>query len=168
MWKKKKNFCRWINRISFFTPYFVLQLKRRRVPMVPASLADELGTSATEFAIVAPMFVLLLLGICSYSGYFWMAHAVQQIANDAARAAIAGLSAGERSSLAQATVVSETPQYACLTPSNTSVNVVSAGQAVTVQVSYDASNTIFLALGKLVPMPSSTIQRSATVMLGGY
>ena len=39
-----------------------------------------------EFAIVAPVLVMLVFGILMYGGYFLMAHSVQQLANDAARA----------------------------------------------------------------------------------
>ena len=45
------------------------------------------GGAALEFAIVAPVLMMLLLGIFVYGGYFLVAHTTQQLANDAARAA---------------------------------------------------------------------------------
>jgi hypothetical protein len=51
----------------------------------------------------APAFIVVLLGIMSFGGYFWLAHSVQQLANDSARAAVAGLNASERQQLARST-----------------------------------------------------------------
>ncbi|RVD33089.1 pilus assembly protein, partial [Mesorhizobium sp. M4A.F.Ca.ET.020.02.1.1] len=53
--------------------------------------ADAVGTTAVEFAMLAPLFILLLLGMVAYGIYFGASHSVQQIAADAARTAIAGL-----------------------------------------------------------------------------
>jgi Flp pilus assembly protein TadG len=126
------------------------------------------GASAIEFAIVGPIFVLILMGMISYGGYFWLAHMVQQLTNDAARSAVAGLSASERTQLAQGTVNSELQNYAFLEPSHAAVTVDNETQFVTVTLAYDASNTPFWGLDKLVPMPSTTISRAATIKLGGY
>ncbi len=125
------------------------------------------GAVAVEFAIVGPLFALMLFAIASYGGYFWLAHSVQQLANDGARAALAGLTQSERQQLAQATVGAEVDSYAALDPSLTTVTEREATQAVTVTVSYDASRSGFWLL-PIVPMPSSTIARSATVKLGGF
>jgi len=48
---------------------------------------DQSGATAVEFAFLAPVLILILMGITGYGGYFWMSHSVQQLANDAARAA---------------------------------------------------------------------------------
>ncbi len=125
------------------------------------------GAAAIEFAIVGPVFVLMLLGIVSYGGYFWMAHSVQQLANDGARAAVAGLSQSERTQLAQATVTAETTSYAALRASLMTVSETEQSQAITVTVNYNAANSGFW-LASFVPMPSTTISRSATVKTGGY
>lgn len=61
--------------------------------------ANASGTSAIEFAMLAPLFILLLLGMVAYGIYFGASHSVQQIAADAARTAIAGLNAAERKTL---------------------------------------------------------------------
>ena len=45
------------------------------------------GTSAIEFALLAPLFILFLLGMVAYGIYFGASHSVQQIAADAARTA---------------------------------------------------------------------------------
>ncbi|RWA68586.1 MAG: pilus assembly protein [Mesorhizobium sp.] len=60
---------------------------------------DVAGTSAVEFAMLVPIFILLLLGMVAYGIYFGASHSVQQIAADAARKAIAGLDQTERQAL---------------------------------------------------------------------
>jgi Flp pilus assembly protein TadG len=121
-----------------------------------------------EFALVGPFLIVMLLGICAYGGYFWMSHAVQQVANDAARAALGGLSDTERQSLASASLASEIGSYAYLTPQNASVALASDTSQLTVKISYNAAQTPFWALSSLIPMPPSTIIRQAAVRLGGY
>ncbi len=123
---------------------------------------------AVEFAILAPIFTILLFSIISYGGYFWLATTVQQLANDSARAAIAGLSSDERQSLAQSQISEEVQSYNYLDASLLSTSVNTQTDAMTVNIAYDASKTPFWAFQGLIPMPSSTIVRSATVKLAGY
>lgn len=132
------------------------------------ALGDRGGASALEFAMVSPVFLLMLMGIMSYGGYFWISHAVQQVANDSARVAIGGLTTSERTSLAQGALAGEIGSYASLSAANAGVTVLDQNQMVTVTVTYDASKTPFWTLDRLLPMPSSTISRSATIRLGGY
>ena len=130
---------------------------------------EENGTAAIEFAIVGPVLILLVMGMLSYGGYFWLAHSIQQTANDSARAAVAGLNASERQSLAQATMTTDLANSDALAASHATLTVDSSDStAIAVTVSYDASSTPYFALNKLLPMPSSTITRTATVKLGGY
>jgi Flp pilus assembly protein TadG len=49
------------------------------------------GGAAIEFAIVAPLFILTLLTLVAYAIYLNTAHAVQQIAADSARIAVAAM-----------------------------------------------------------------------------
>ena len=125
------------------------------------------GAAAVEFAVVVPVFILMLVGIIQYGGYFWLSHSAQQLANDAARAAIAGLSAAERTQLAQAAVTNELPTYSAFTPNLLSVAESEQSQAFTVSLSYNAAQSGFWMM-PIIPMPSTTIVRSATVKLGGY
>ena len=129
---------------------------------------SEDGSIAVEFAVLCPILTVMLLGIMAYGGCFWISHSVQQLANDAARAAVGGLSTAERQSLAQSTLTTEAPTYPNLTAALTSLTESESGQTVTVAVAYDASTSPFWALRTLVPMPSSTIVRQATIQLGGY
>src|SRR3546814_15918207 len=56
---------------------------------------DRRGAVIVEMALVLPLLVTLLLGLVCYGQYFLIAHSVQQIANDAARATIGRLTAAE-------------------------------------------------------------------------
>ncbi len=125
------------------------------------------GAVAVEFAFIGPLYLVMLLGIASYGGYFWIAHSVQQLANDGARAAIAGLSQTERAQLAQSTIASETPSYVVLNPALVTTVESEQTQSLTVTISYDASSSGFW-LSQIVPMPSTTISRQATVKLAGF
>jgi Flp pilus assembly protein TadG len=138
----------------------------RRAP--PRLLADRAGSAAVEFAILGPILILLLLGIVIYGGYFLMAHSLQQLANDAARAAVAGLSDGERQQLASGALASELPTYRFLSPGQVQLGYADQNQVMTVNISYDASNSPLWALNGVIPMPSSTIVRSASVQVGGF
>jgi Flp pilus assembly protein TadG len=129
---------------------------------------DQSGVVAVEFAFLAPMLIFILMGITGYGGYFWMSHSVQQMANDAARAAIPGLNAAERATLAKAAVDKSAGDYAQLTPSKVSTQVIDANGRLTVRVSYDAAQSFAFVARGLAPMPSDQIRRQASVQLGGY
>jgi Flp pilus assembly protein TadG len=129
---------------------------------------DERGVAAIEFAFVGPILIVLMFAIVCYGGYFWIAHAVQQLANDSARAAISGLDDAERRSLAQSSLSAGMSDYGYLKPTAAAVTVVRTNQKLSIKVVYDASSSGFWGMSKLVPMPSSTIERSAAVRLGGY
>ena len=144
----------------------------RAFPPSPSRLGrlrgDDSGAAAVEFAIIGPILVLLLLGIIVYGGYFLIAHSVQQIANDSARAALAGLSDDERKSLAANCLSSELPTYGFLNPKLVQLVYGDQAQVMTVKVTYDASASPIWALNGVIPMPPSAIVRSASVQVGGF
>lgn len=140
--------------------------KRRRLP---GRLPSDVGANAAiEFALVAPVFLIFLMGIISYGGYFWLAHNLQELVNDCARAAIGGLTADERLAFARDSFDSQITAYGALTPARATVAYSGTAQNFTVRVSYDASYSGFWAISGLIPMPSSTIVRTASIRLGGY
>ena len=57
------------------------------------------GGAAVEFAILAPVYLMMLCGMLAYGLYFGAAHSLQQLAADAARISIAGLDGAERDRL---------------------------------------------------------------------
>ncbi len=126
------------------------------------------GTSAIEFAIVAPLFILILLTLCAFGIYLGTAHAVQQIAADTARVAVAGLSAEERIALAEAHITETVFDYPFIEPDGLVVEVgddPAPGQ-FTVRLAYDASDLPIWNLMTFA-MPSQEIERFATIRIGG-
>lgn len=134
-------------------------------------LSNRDGTSAVEFAIVFPLFMVILLGLIVYGVYFGVVHGVQQITAEAARASIAGINDGERLSLAKGNIDANVSYYPMLSADRLSIE--SAGtdpvtSTFTVTVRYDASNLFIFLLPHLVPAPSPIITRTAAIQRGGY
>lgn len=123
---------------------------------------------AVEFALIGPLFVILLIGLVVYGGWFWMAQGVQHLAAEGARAAVAGLDVAERDRLARAAVTETATAATILTPARLSVAVTDTEREIRVTVSYDAAGEPIMALGGLVPSPPTTIERAAAVRVGGY
>jgi Flp pilus assembly protein TadG len=138
-----------------------------KVTTIPRFRRDQSGGAAVEFAFIAPVLILMLMGITGYGGYFWMSHSVQQLANDAARAAIPGTTIAERASLAKAVVVASAADNQ-LIPAKVSTEVIDRDGRLTVAVSYDAADSFAFAVRGVTPMPSDQIRRRASVQMGGY
>ena len=114
--------------------------------------------------MVLPVLILFLFTIVTYGSWLALAHAVQQSANEAARAAIAGLSQDERAGIARdaaETVLRRSYQVA---RERVTVAVQDDGGAIAVTVAYDASDNAMLSL-PLVPRPPATIVRTSAIGL---
>jgi Flp pilus assembly protein TadG len=129
--------------------------------------AARAGTAAVEFAIVGPVLILLMLGMVTYGGYFLTAHTVQQLANDAARAAIAGLDDDERLMLARESASASLASQAFMRGQLSRLEVNRSGATMAVSVTYDAREDVYWSFDSLVPVPSPDISRTATIRLGG-
>ena len=128
------------------------------------------GTTAIEFATLAPIFILLLLGMVAYGIYFGASHSVQQIAADAARTAIAGLNQTERQALVTNFIAHDVSGYPFVDPKKLTVNAqdsVVDGSQFVVSVTYDARNLPIWNLFQSLPLPGTTIQRQSTIRVGG-
>lgn len=126
------------------------------------------AASAVEFAMLLPLFLVLVLGIVMFGAYFTMVHGVQQLAAEAARSSIAGLSEIERVSLAENYVTTNAGSYPLLQPGHLTVSAATSGSDVfVVTVNYDASDNPIFTL-PFVPAPPSTIIRSAAIPFGGF
>lgn len=128
--------------------------------------SDRRGVAVIEFALVLPLLAVLLLGVLGYGQYFLLAHSAQQIANDAARATIAGLSSAERVALANAMVAREIMQLPNMGAGQVAVAVEEAGDLVNVHVRLDATSNALFSL-QMLPMPDALIERRGTVRMGG-
>ncbi|MDQ0471639.1 TadE family protein [Labrys wisconsinensis] len=134
-------------------------------PAIRAGREDS-GTAAVEFAFVAPIFLLFMVGILFYGSYFGAVHMVQQIAADAARASVAGVTDTERASLAQARATSDIAAFSLLNPQGVTVQVSQSTGSVQVTVTYDPSYLAVWPLAKLVPAPSGLITRVSAIDAG--
>ena len=129
------------------------------------------GAIAVEFAMIAPVFLLIVFGIIVYGSYLSVVHGVQQLAAEAARSSVAGLNEGERSTLANSYVTGNVNSYPLIDPAHLTVNAATSASDANVfivTVNYDASGMFIYSLPTFVPAPSSTIVRSAAIPRGGY
>lgn len=129
------------------------------------------GAIAVEFAILAPVFLMMVFGIIMYGSYLAVIHGVQQLAAEAARSSVAGLNESERSSLANAYVTGNVNSYPLIDPARLTVSAATSGadaNVFIVSVNYDASGMFIYSLPSFVPVPPTRVVRSAAIPRGGY
>lgn len=125
------------------------------------------GSIAVEFALVSPILLFMLFGMIVYGGWFWLAHSVQSLAYESARASLGGLDAAERRQLALDFVAARGPQIGVPVDAS-SVQVASDNQVVAVTINYDVTQHPIMALRSLTVPPPQNINKEAVVRLGGY
>lgn len=130
--------------------------------------ANEEGSSAVEFALLAPVFLMLVFGMIAYAIYFGTAHSIQQITADAARASIAGLDNEEREQIVHRYISSVAQNYFLDT---NRLNAVAAEDRndpdkFVVRVSYDATALPIWNLYPPIPLPSEMIVAASTIRKG--
>lgn len=131
---------------------------------------DDSGVAALEFAIVAPIFILILLAVLVYGMYFTVAQSVQQLAAEAARAAIGGLSDGERQSLAVARANAQVGTYPLLMSEHFQIESGADGSdpdLFRVTITYDATHLGLAPFSSLLPLPADQIVRTSIIRRGG-
>ena len=84
-------------------------------------LRDTRAVSAVEFALLAPVMILLLVGTIAYGLLFSTHISLQQLTAEAARSSIAGLSGDERAAIVEAHVADTLPRYFLIDPERASV-----------------------------------------------
>jgi Flp pilus assembly protein TadG len=129
------------------------------------------GASAVEFAIVLPIFLMVLFGIILFGSYFAVVHGLQQITAEAARASIAGLTDDERATLAKDNINRNIASYPMISAGRLTLESAGTDPATStyaLTLRYDASDMIIFNLPQFVPAPNPTIRRSAAVQRGGY
>jgi len=125
---------------------------------------DTRGAILIEAAIAMPVLITLLLGVITYGGWFMTAHSLQEAANDAARASLAGLDADERRKIVDSVVQKGLANSGTLDSSLVKVSTGLDGDWYSVTLSYDITKSAFYKQS-LVPLPSGPIERSTTVQL---
>jgi Flp pilus assembly protein TadG len=132
-------------------------------------LRSRNGAAAVEFALVAPIFILLFMGMIAYGIYFGAMHSLQQLAADAARISIAGLDVGERERLVTQFLDTHTNGYVFLDRDKLQIEIGDSadGTQFTVTLSYDAGDLPIWGLLDRLPLPGEIISRSSTIRIGG-
>lgn len=135
--------------------------------LISQRLASERrGAVLVEAAFTLPVLILLLLGVLTWGGWFMAAHSLQEVANDAARASVAGLDALERRQIVEATVAKSVLNTGTLDPDLVTVTTGVDGDFYRVTLTYDLSKSQIFQ-NSLVPLPGDTINRNAIVQLSG-
>ena len=147
--------------------------RMEKLPNPPAKARfwlNRSGTSAIEFAMLAPVFILFLFGMIAYGIYFGASHSIQQLAADAARTAIAGQSASERTAIVADFIALNASSYPFIDRSKLTVEARDSGSdsnQFNVSVGYDARNLPIWSLLPGLPLPGTIIVFSSTIRIGG-
>ena len=130
-------------------------------------LYDERGAALVEMAMVLPVLMLLIMGIIVYGQWLACANALQQSANEGARASLSGLSQEERALTARQTVTDSLSHYDSIDQRKVVVGVQDDGTTVNVTVNYDMSDQPVMKL-PFVPLPDKIVSRSSAVRLSNF
>ena len=147
-----------------------MDLRRLRRRGAPKGWTCRRGSSAVEFALVAPMLLLLFAGIAVFGICLGAAHNLRQIAAEAARASVAGVTDSERASLAQKMVNQSLNAGAMFRPGSIVVQVgpdPSDVTVYTVTVTLDATTLGINVFSRLLPMLPSVLRSTVSVRKGG-
>ena len=128
------------------------------------------GTSALEFAIVAPIFITLVFGILIYGYYFASLSMLNHIAYESARATVTGLSDDERSTLAHARadeLIDALDGF--IDPNSIEVDAGSDGNGIyAVTVHYEFSALALIGVASILPLPPLEQTIRVEMSHGGY
>lgn len=131
---------------------------------------DRSATAAIEFAILTPVFLLMMTGMLAYGIYFAAGQALQQLAADAARTAIAGINRSERDHLVGTYLSRNAATYVLIDPSRLHHEI---GESSTdpnqyvVRLRYDATDLPIWNLYPPLPLPAREMVYGATIRRGG-
>ena len=129
------------------------------------------GMAALEFALIAPALLMLVFAIIIYSFWFAALIGVRHAANEGARAAMAGLSTAERTTLARDRAETVIDGYGALLPTGGTRRIEAGADGIglfKVEVSYDMSGAALMRYAGFIPMPSTTLAVSVIVTNGSY
>lgn len=120
-----------------------------------------------ETAFALPLLITLMVGMVSYGVWLMAALSVQDAANHAARAALAGNDNGERRQLVTESIAHGVLSEGIVDPALVQVSTSLDGTYYTVTVTYDIAASGVFTSGA-IPLPDDTIRRSAVVRLGSF
>lgn len=96
--------------------------------------------------------------------WFMTAHSLQQAANDAARAAVAGLDTTERRALVDQSIAASRAAFPAPAAQTIGIGTEESGGYYRVTLSYSLSNAPIFAATP-IPLAATTLQRSAVVRI---
>lgn len=135
-------------------------------------LRCEKGLAALEFVLLAPALLMIAFGIIIYSFYFAAEMGLRHAATEGARAAVAGLSTAERTTLARDRAEAVVESYGALLSAGGTepeISTIADGSEMfMVRISYDMVNSPIMHYAGFIPLPSSQITVSAVVTNGSY
>ncbi len=138
--------------------------------LLSAWMRDTRATAAIEFAILMPVFLLMLMGMMAYGIYFGAANSIQQLTADAARTAIAGIDQAERNRLVGAFLANNAGEYLLIDQARISFTIGDKPDDPSqyrVTVRYDASELPIWNLYLPLPLPSQSITYTSVIRRGG-
>lgn len=136
----------------------------------PRFFRNDSGGAAVEFAILAPVYLMMLCGMLAYGLYFGAAHSLQQLAADAARISIAGLDRAERDRLVGSYLDRHAGEYMLLDRDHLTYAIGDDPGDPTqyrVALRYDAIELPIWNLYPPLPLPSRYMVYGATIRQGG-
>lgn len=132
--------------------------------------ANADGAAAVEFALISTLFLMMIAGIVQFSLAFNALSGVQQLTAEAARAAVAGLSASERDSIARGFVSERAAGYGYLETARMTVSTsetTGADKLFTISIDYNFNNALIGGFARFVPMPPPVLRRASSIRIGG-
>lgn len=112
-------------------------LSRQRLGSFPA---DRRGVAALEFALIAPVILVLLFGTMRAGHALGVQHALSQLAADAARAALPEASAPRREAIVRRYVSQSADTYPLLSAERVRCSIDEDGERLTVLVTMNVSH----------------------------
>lgn len=130
----------------------------------------EDGVAAVEFAIIGPLFALMLFGMIAFGIWLSAANTIQQVAAGAARASVAGLNSREREALARTYVTNTLVSDSFIDVDHVTVAVTDDTKETgrfMVTVTFDATHLPIWNLVGSDLLPGQEIRRESVIISGG-
>lgn len=129
---------------------------------------DQHGAVAVEFALITPVMFLLCFGIIAFSIVLSTYAALQQIAAEAARASLSGLTSTQQSQYASQYITGVIGNYPFIDPNFLTVTTAAGQTTFEVTLSYNAGSSYFSNFASSLVSSPIILTRSATVQLSGF
>ena len=130
-------------------------------------LCDTRGASAVEFAIVAPLAMIILFGMIAYGLIFPVHLSLQHLLAETGRSTIAGLSDAERRNLAETFFDAQIDSFPLLDANAADLQVTDDGRFTRIVITYSVEHHPAYALEGLIPLPASPYTYRQTIRNGG-